>query len=351
MRILVTGHDGYIGTVLVPLLVERGFEVVGLDSFLFADCGVSEQPYSIEEVCKDIRDIDISDFEGIDVVIHLAGLSNDPLGSLSPDITMEINHRAAVKTARLAKQAGVKRFIFSSTCSVYGAAGQDMVDETSDLNPVTPYAVAKLYAEQEILALGDDNFCPVALRHATAFGASPKVRFDLVVNNLVAWAISTHQVLLKSDGMPWRPLVHVDDISQAFLVSVTAPTELVHCLAVNVGRTDQNFRIKEIANAVADCVPDCALAFEPGAGADKRTYRVNCDKFEDIFGAGHLTWTMEKGVQQIYDEFKNMNLAPEDFEGMRFARLPHLQHLVAEGRADKDFRPISTYDLVNRRTG
>ncbi|HKJ31285.1 MAG TPA: SDR family oxidoreductase, partial [Balneolales bacterium] len=251
MKVLVTGHRGYIGTVLVPMLQNEGYVVVGLDSDLYRKCTFGEPlPSDVPSIIKDVRDVDEHDLEGFDAVLHLAGLSNDPLGDLNPELTKEINYRASVRLAELAKNAGVSRFVFSSSCSNYGAGGSDFLDETSELRPVTPYGESKVLVEKDVTELADDHFSPVFLRNATAYGASPRIRFDLVLNNLVAWAYTTGQVYLKSDGTPWRPIVHIEDISRAFLAALKAPKELIHNNTFNVGRTSENYRIREIAEIV-----------------------------------------------------------------------------------------------------
>lgn len=334
MRILVTGHKGYIGTRMVPLLLNEGFKVVGLDSDLFEQANYGAPPIEIPEMRKDIRDVEIGDVEGFDAVMHLAGLSNDPLGDLNPQLTYAINHLATVRLAELAKIAGVERFIFSSSCSTYGAAGDEPIDETAPFNPVTPYGESKVLAERDLARLADDNFSPTYLRNATAYGFSPRLRFDLVLNNLTAWATTTGLVYLKSDGTPWRPIVHIEDIARAFVAAVKAPREKVHNEAFNVGRTDQNFRVREIAEIVADVVPDCKVEFSSTAGPDKRTYRVNCDKIREVLPDFEPQWTVRKGAVELYNAYKRVGLHPEDFEGPRYRRLAHLCALMADGSVD-----------------
>jgi nucleoside-diphosphate-sugar epimerase len=341
MRVLVTGHNGYIGTVLVPMLLEAGYEVHGLDSNLFEACTFGEEPVRIPATMKDIRDVDIKDLEGFDAVLHLAGLSNDPLGDLNPELTYDINWRASVTVAELAKQAGVERYIFASSCSNYGAQGDAPVDETATLNPVTPYGESKVKVEQDVAKLADDHFTPVFLRNATAYGVSPRLRFDLVLNNLTAWAYTTGLVYLKSDGTPWRPIVHIEDISRAFLASLEAPKEVVRNQAINVGRTSENYRIRELAEIIVDVVPGSRLEFAPDAGPDKRNYRVDCSKIERILPNFQPQWDAQKGAIECYETYKRVGLKLDEFEGERYRRILHLKKLMAEGKVGGDLRPAA----------
>jgi len=338
MRVLVTGNLGYIGTVLTPLLEQAGHEVIGLDSDLYQQCTFGKDLPKVPQIKKDIRDITRKDLQGYDGVIHLAALSNDPLGNLNPDLTMEINHKASVRLARLAKQAGVKRFLFSSSCSTYGAAGDDLTTEESPFNPVTPYGQSKVLVEKDLSKLADDAFCPVFLRNATAFGYSPRLRFDLVLNNLVAWATTTGNIYLKSDGTPWRPLVHVEDISRAFLACLEAPQERVLNQAFNVGRTEDNYRIKELAEIVARVVPDCVVEYAPDAGPDKRTYRVSCEKIQRTLPTFQPQWDAQKGAKELYNAYVDFGLKMDEFEGPSFKRIQHIKLLLAEGKLDKNLR-------------
>ena len=304
MRVLVTGHHGYIGTILTPLLQTAGHEVVGLDSDLFLGSSFGETPEeSFPSIHKDVRDVQVSDLQGFDAVLHLAGLSNDPLGDLNPDLTLQINFQASLRLAELSKEAGVPRFIFSSSCSNYGAAGDDFLTEDSAFNPVTPYGRSKVLVEQNVSKLADDNFHPTFLRNATAYGVSPYLRFDLVLNNLTAWALTTGRVYLKSDGSPWRPIVHIEDISRAFVAAMEAPIEKVHNQAFNVGRTDQNYRISELAEIVSETVPNCRIEYAPDAGPDKRNYRVNCDHILEVLPAFKPQWDARKGAQELYEAY------------------------------------------------
>ena len=337
-RILVTGHKGYIGVILTPMLIERGYEVVGFDSDLFRYCDYGDKPVPTLEICKDIRDVEAADLEGIDAVIHLAGLSNDPLGDLDPGLTDEINFRASVKLAQLAKQQGVKRFIFSSSCSNYGAGGDDLLTEESAFNPVTPYGISKVNVEREVAKLADENFSPTYLRNATAYGYSCRIRFDLVLNNLVAWAMTTGQVYIKSDGSPWRPIVHIEDISRAFIAVLEADRELIHNEAFNVGRNEDNYRIREIADMVEEVVPNCRVEYAPDGGPDKRCYRVDCSKILRVLPDFKPQWNARKGVEELYSIFKANQLSVDAFEGDEYQRIAHVRRLLKDNELRTDLR-------------
>lgn len=338
MRILLTGHLGYIGTALTPMLLARGHEVVGLDSDLYRACTFAGRIAPVPTTCKDVRDVEPADVRGFRAVIHLAGLSNDPLGDLNPELTYEINCRASVRLAELARRAGVERFVFSSSCSNYGAGGSDLLTEDSPFRPVTPYGRSKVLVEQEVSRMAGDGFSPVFLRNATAYGVSPRLRFDLVLNNLTAWGFATGKVLLKSDGRPWRPIVHVEDIARAFIAVVEAPRELVHNQAFNVGRTTENYRIRELAQIVEETVPGCRAEFAPGASPDKRCYRVDCDKIARTLKSFTPRWNAALGAEQLVGAYRETGLAAEEFEGPKYQRVAHIRKLLAEGVLDETLR-------------
>ncbi|ABW15898.1 NAD-dependent epimerase/dehydratase [Parafrankia sp. EAN1pec] len=340
MRILVTGHDGYIGTRLVPFLRQAGHDVAGLDSMLFSDCTLGTEPDSVPALALDIRDVRPSHLEGFDAVIHLAGISNDPLGDLNPRTTYDINARGTLMIGSAARQAGVPRFVFSSSCSLYGAHGDAPIDESAEFHPVTPYGESKVIAERELTALADDGFSPVFLRNATAYGVSPRLRGDLVVNNLTGYAVTTGKVYLKSDGTPWRPLVHIEDIARAMLAVCEAPREAIHCKAFNVGRSGENYRIREVAEIVEDVVPGSRVVFADEAGPDKRNYRVDCDRIAREIPGFQPVWTVRKGVEELHAAYLAAELAKEDLIGARFQRIRRIQELMAEGLLDNSLRPI-----------
>jgi len=334
MRILVTGHDGYIGTRLIPLFRAAGHEVAGLDSGLFADCTLGTEPPAVPAVRADIRDAKPEHFEGFDAVVHLAAISNDPLGNLNPQTTYDINAHATVSVAAAAKEAGVGRFVFSSSCSLYGAHGDAPIDESAEFLPVTPYGESKVMAEQGLAKLASDDFHPVFLRNATAYGVSPRLRGDLVVNNLTGYALTTGEVRMKSDGTPWRPLVHIEDIARAMLAVCEAPVEKIHLEAYNVGRTTENYRIREVAEIVEEIVPNSKISFADSAGPDLRNYRVNCDRFADTFPSFEPVWTVRKGVEELYSTFVAEALTHADLEGARFQRIKRIQELIDAGQID-----------------
>ncbi|MER3525197.1 MAG: NAD-dependent dehydratase [Ignavibacteria bacterium] len=337
-KVLVTGHRGYIGTMLVPMLLDAGYEVAGLDSDLFQRCTFRPGIVEIPEKRIDVRDVTPDDLVGFDAVIHLAGLSNDPLGDLNPSLTYEINHQASVRLARIARQVGVQRFIFSSSCSNYGASGDTLLTEDSPFNPVTPYGDSKVKVEHDVSLLADRHFSPTFLRNATAYGVSPRHRFDLVLNNLVAWAFTTGKVLIKSDGSPWRPLVHVEDICRAFVAVLHAPREAIHNQAFNVCRTEENYRARELAEIVHRTVPGCSVEFAPGAAPDKRNYRVDGTKILAALPHFKPQWTVERGARELYEAYKETGLLLEDFEGKRFNRIDHIKYLLNSRTLDGSLR-------------
>lgn len=338
MRILVTGHNGYIGTVLTPLLKTAGHEVVGLDSDLYTRCTFGDGIPNVTEIKKDIRDVVLSDLDGFDAVIHLAALSNDPLGNLNPSLTYEINYEASVHLAKLAKQVGIHRYLFSSSCSTYGAAGDAMLTEDAGFNPVTPYGHSKVMVEREVAKLADDNFSPTFLRNATAYGISPRHRFDIVLNNLVAWAFTTGLVYLKSDGSPWRPIVHIEDISNAFIAVLQAPREVIHNQAFNVGINEENYRIRDLAEIVRETVPECRVEYAPDAEPDKRTYRVDFSKIHDLLPEFRPRWNARKGAQELYEAYQKYGVKLDEFEGPRYKRIDHIKLLLKEGYLDDALR-------------
>ena len=348
MKVLVTGHRGYIGAVLVPMLLARDHEVIGLDSDLFRDCTFTGTLEDVPEIDRDSRDVTLADLAadrsssrhpgGFDAVIHLAGLSNDPLGDYRPSLTEEINERASVALARLAKKAGIPRFLFASSCSNYGSAGDDFLAEGSPFNPVTPYGVSKVRVEEAVSPLADETFSPTFLRASTAYGLSPRLRFDLVVNNLTAWAFTTGEVHLKSDGSPWRPIVHVEDIARAYVAALEADRTLVHNEAFNVGLTTENYQIREIATIVRDVVPGSKVGFAEGAAPDKRNYRVDCNHIARKLHHFKPQWTCRRGVEQLYEAYCAAGLSLSDFEGERYMRIAHVKKLVREGVIDADLR-------------
>ncbi|HWM05005.1 MAG TPA: SDR family oxidoreductase [Actinophytocola sp.] len=338
MRVLLTGHKGYLGTVMAPVLRSAGHEVIGLDSGLFAGCVLGGEPLDPPGHDVDLRDVTLTHVSGVDAVIHLAALSNDPLGALAPDLTYDINHRASVRLARLARDAGVRRFLYASTCSVYGASGGDgLVNEDAPLRPATPYAESKVLVEDDLHELADTDFTPVYLRNATAFGYSPRLRADIVLNNLVGHAYLSGEVLVLSDGTPWRPLVHAADIAKAFLAALSAPAEAVHDKAFNIGTERNNVTVAEIAAEVVEAVPGSRLRITGEAGADPRSYRVDFSRFREAVPGFECSWTVKDGALELIEAYQRHGLTTEDFE-QRFTRLAWLRDRSAAGAVDDTLR-------------
>ncbi|MDJ0753666.1 MAG: SDR family oxidoreductase [Ardenticatenaceae bacterium] len=338
MKILVTGHNGYIGPVLTRMLIAQGHEVVGLDTNFYVGCEFNDDLPRIPEIIKDIRDVDHADLDGYEAVIHLAALSNDPLGNLNPDLTYEINHIGSLHLAKVAKEVGVSRFLFSSSCSTYGAAQEEMLTEEAKFNPVTPYGISKVYLERDLRQLADYSFSPVYLRNATVYGVSPRLRFGLVLHDLVASALTTGLVYLKSDGTPWRPIIHVKDVARAFIACLNAPRHHIHNEAFNVGLTSENYQIRQLAKIVRDVIPYSRIKYAPGAGPDKRSYRVDFSKIARTLPGFKPRWNARKGALELLGAFEVANLTAEDHQGPRYRRIDQIKKFLAEGQLDSSLR-------------
>jgi len=339
MKVLVTGYDGYLGSVMVLALQAAGHEVVGLDTCFYADQRVEPTRKGMFAIHKDVRDLTPDDFKGFDALIHLAALSNDPLGELNPDLTFEINHKASLHIAALAKEAGIRRFLYASTCSVYGIANQDeLATEEAPLHPLTPYAISKVRVEDDLTKMVDDHFSPVYLRNATAYGWSPRFRADIVLNNLTCWAYTTGEIRILSDGTPWRPLVHVQDIASAFLAALTAPRETIHNQAFNVGRVGENYQVRDLAFIVQEFFPDCQVMIAEDGAPDPRSYRVDFGKITRDMPEFKPVWNARLGVEELRSMYQKVGLTKEDFTGPKYVRLARLKSLLQSGQLDSDLR-------------
>jgi nucleoside-diphosphate-sugar epimerase len=345
MKILLTGHNGYIGTVMGPYLQAAGLEIVGLDSNLFAGCSFGSSRGVIPALTKDVREVEPDDLHGFDAVVHLAGISNDPVGDLNPDLTYDINHRASVRLAALAREAGVGRFVFASSCSLYGTADTElMLTESADFNPVTAYGESKVLVEKDVSLLADDGFSPTFMRNATVYGVSPRLRVDLVVNNLVGYAYLTGEVLIMSDGTPWRPLVHVEDVARAFLAVLKAPREAIHNQAFNVGSNEENYQIRDVASIVEDTVPNSKVVYAAEGGPDPRCYRVDFSKLARTFPDFSPEWDVARGAAELLDAYEHNGLTLEQFTGSTYMRVKHIQESMESGLIDSELhvmRPAS----------
>jgi len=339
MRVLMTGHNGYLGSVMAPELRSAGHEVTGLDTFFFEGCTLGDDQDAIPALRKDVRDIQAADLQGFDAVVHLAALCNDPLGDLHAEWTYEINHQASLQLGHLAREAGVTRFLFASSCSMYGAAGRDdVLTEEAPLKPLTAYAISKVRAEETLSQLADSSFSPVFMRNATAYGLAPRLRADVVLNNLVCWAHTTGRIRIMSDGTPWRPIVHVQDIARAFAVALVAPRDAIHNQAFNVGATGENYQVRELAEIVRATVPGCTVEYAADAGPDPRSYRVDFSKLTRTFPDLRPQWNAAFGAKDLYAALQEAQVTLAEFQGRKYIRLAQIKHLLDLGRLDSTLR-------------
>jgi len=341
MKVLVTGNLGYIGSRLTNILLERGYTVRGLDTEYYRGGELIPLGFDIQQIRKDIRDVDISDVKGMDAVIHLAALSNDPLGQFNPELTYDINYRASIRLAELAKKAGINRFVVASSCSLYGIKGDEEINEEAPMEPVTAYAKSKVRVEKDLRKMADSSFSPVFMRPSTVYGVAPRLRVDIVLNNLVGWAFTTGKIKILSDGSPWRPAVHVEDISKAFIAALEAPQDIVHAEAFNVGQNKENYQIKDMAEAVKKVIPDCEIEFTGEHGSDSRTYIVNFDKIKERLKF-NPTWDIHKGAKELADAFKEHGLTEKEFTGNKFIRINRLKQLLNDKRINNELRWIDS---------
>jgi nucleoside-diphosphate-sugar epimerase len=335
-KIIITGHSGYIGSLLVKLLKQSNYEILGIDTNYYGkDCEFFNPELEINELNKDIRLINEKDIEGAYAVCHLAAISNDPMGDINPELTLGINYRASLKLAETAKRAGVKKFIYSSSCSMYGISYDiNALDENAEFNPVTAYAKSKVESEKDIIPLADENFSVTFLRNTTAYGISPKLRLDLVVNNMVGWAVTTGKIRIMSDGTPWRPLIHAEDIARAFIAVIQSPKESVNKKSYNVGINSENYQIRDIAEIIKEIIPDTEIIITGEHGSDSRSYRVNFDKIHNELKNFQPKWVLKKGIEEIYESYLKYKMNDEKFNGRYFTRIKQIKYLIENKLVD-----------------